>query len=61
MFDFPLITNGTTFDGVILANGDYPTHAIPAGILERAVTLVCCDGHSGPRPGHHPYLGDRRR
>jgi thiamine pyrophosphokinase len=48
MYDFPLITNGTTFDGVILANGDYPTHAIPAGILERAVTLVCCDGAAIP-------------
>jgi hypothetical protein len=38
MYDFPLITNGTTFDGVILANGDYPTHIVPKGILERAET-----------------------
>lgn len=33
-----------TYDCVILANGDYPTHSIPLSILEHAPRLVCCDG-----------------
>ena len=34
----------TTYDTVILAAGDYPTHPIARGILENAAHLVCCDG-----------------
>jgi thiamine pyrophosphokinase len=44
MIEYPLITAETPFDGVILANGDYPTHAVPTKILEGAKTLACCDG-----------------
>lgn len=29
---------------VILANGDFPTHAIPLSILHNAEYVVCCDG-----------------
>lgn len=38
------ITQDTTFDAVILADGDFPTNAIPLGILNKANYLVCCDG-----------------
>lgn len=34
------------FDLVILADGDYPTHAIPLGILNSTERLYCCD-HAG--------------
>lgn len=29
---------------VILANGDYPTHSLPLGILNSAKIVICCDG-----------------
>ncbi len=29
---------------VILANGDFPSHPIPLGVLARAVRVICCDG-----------------
>ncbi|KAA6345420.1 thiamine pyrophosphokinase [termite gut metagenome] len=29
---------------VILANGSYPTHALPIALLEKADYVVCCDG-----------------
>lgn len=32
------------FDAVVLANGEYPTHAVPLNILRHAVHLVACDG-----------------
>lgn len=41
---FPLISEHSLFDAAILANGDYPTHAIPQAILHRTRPLVCCDG-----------------
>ena len=34
----------TTFDAVILANGTFPTHPVPLGILSRATRIVACDG-----------------
>lgn len=40
----PIITTDTTFDAVILGNGDFPSHAIPLGILRNARHIVCCDG-----------------
>ena len=33
-----------TFDTVILANGDFPTHSLPLRILHEAPRVVCCDG-----------------
>lgn len=32
------------FDGVILANGSFPTHPVPLSILESHARLICCDG-----------------
>lgn len=32
------------FDAVVLANGDFPTHATPLAILHSAPYVVCCDG-----------------
>jgi thiamine pyrophosphokinase len=32
------------FDAVIVADGDFPTHPIPLGILSRTRFVVCCDG-----------------
>jgi len=31
-------------DTVILANGDFPSHALPLSILNNSKYLVCCDG-----------------
>jgi len=39
-----LITADSTFDAVILGNGDFPSHDIPLGILRNADCIVCCDG-----------------
>ena len=37
--------NGSTdIEAVILANGDYPSAALPLQILEEATYVVCCDG-----------------
>lgn len=41
---YPLITASSTFDAVILCDGDYPSHPIPLSILNKAKYLVCCDG-----------------
>lgn len=31
-------------DAVILANGSYPRHELPVGLLQSAPYLICCDG-----------------
>ena len=36
------------FDAVIVANGQFPTHAIPLDILMGARHIVCCDGAISP-------------
>ena len=41
---YPLVTASSTFDAVILCDGDYPSHPIPLSILNQAPYLVCCDG-----------------
>ena len=33
-----------TFDAVIIANGAFPTHAVPLDILHHAAHLIACDG-----------------
>ena len=40
----PLVTASSSFDAVILCDGDYPSHPIPLSILKHAPYLVCCDG-----------------
>lgn len=42
--DFPLIGAGARFDAVVLANGEFPGHPVPLGILRGASHVVCCDG-----------------
>lgn len=42
--DFPLIGAGARFDAVVLANGEFPSHPVPLGILRGASHVVCCDG-----------------
>lgn len=44
MTTYPLLRPDTTFDAVILADGDYPCHPIPGNILSKSKRLVCCDG-----------------
>lgn len=31
-------------DAVVLANGDFPVHAVPLSLLENATRIVACDG-----------------
>lgn len=35
---------GVDFDAVVLANGEYPTHAFALRWLEQAPYVICCDG-----------------
>lgn len=44
MTPYPLLNPDTSFDAVVLADGDYPCHPIPSNILSKAARLVCCDG-----------------
>ena len=37
-----------TFDAVIIANGAFPTHAVPSNILHHAAHLIACDGAITP-------------
>ena len=52
----------TTYDCVILANGDYPTHPLPLSILRTAPYLCCCDGAAQTLMEHgitpHAIVGD---
>ena len=41
--NYQLINSSTNFDVVVLADGDYPQHAIPTQILQQAPRIVCCD------------------
>ena len=49
-------------EAVILANGDYPSNALPLKILEEAPYVVCCDGGANEyiAQGHLPdaIIGD---
>lgn len=44
MNHYPLIDSRYEPEAVILADGDYPTHATPLDVLRRAHYLCCCDG-----------------
>lgn len=41
---YPLITQNTTFEAVILCDGDFPKNAIPLSVLKKAHYVCCCDG-----------------
>ena len=40
----PLVTAVSSFDAVVLCDGDYHSHAVALSILQHAKYLVCCDG-----------------
>ena len=47
-----------TFDAVILANGTFPSHPIPLGIVHHAVHLIACDGAIRLAPQAEAVVGD---
>ncbi|MBQ7514478.1 MAG: thiamine diphosphokinase [Prevotella sp.] len=48
----------TEFDAVIVANGEFPTHEIPLGILKNAKHIVACDGAIKHVPQTEVVVGD---
>ena len=49
------------FSAVILADGDFPTHQMPLGILHQAQRLICCDGALLTLFKHQPQEIERLR
>lgn len=49
------------FSAVILADGDFPSHAIPLGILHQTRRLICCDGALLTLFKHQPQEIERLR
>lgn len=43
VYDFQAEWSGHGFDAVVLAGGDYPSHACPLAVIEGATRLVACD------------------
>lgn len=41
---YPLLRSHSAIETVILANGEYPSHPLPVGLLQQASFVVCCDG-----------------
>lgn len=41
---YPCITQETTYDAVIIGNGDFPRHPIAKAALTHARYICCCDG-----------------
>lgn len=50
--------NKEKFDAVIVANGQFPTHAIPLAILHHAKHIVACDGAIHHIPQAEAVIGD---
>jgi thiamine pyrophosphokinase len=48
----------TTFEAVIVANGTFPTHAVPLAILRQAPFIVACDGAVSRVPQAQVVIGD---
>ena len=46
------------FDAVIVANGQFPSHAVPLDILKDARHIVCCDGAIHHVPSAEVIIGD---
>ncbi len=46
------------FDVVILANGTFPSHAVPLEVLHTADKVVCCDGAIKAFPSADVVIGD---
>ena len=50
--------NKEKFDAVIVANGQFPTHATPLNILHHAKHIVACDGAIHHIPQAEAVIGD---
>ena len=46
------------FDAVIVANGQFPTHQVPLGILEQVPHIIACDGAVRHVPHAEAVVGD---
>jgi thiamine pyrophosphokinase len=46
------------FDSVIVADGQFPSHAVPLEVLRRARHVVCCDGAIIHVPSAEVVIGD---
>ena len=46
------------FDAVIVANGEFPSHSVPLGILRQACHVVACDGAIIHVPEAEAVVGD---
>ena len=46
------------FDAVIVANGAFPTHAVPLAVLQEATHVVACDGAVRNVPQAEVVVGD---
>ena len=46
------------FDAVIVANGQFPSHAVPLDILKGDRHIVCCDGAIHHVPSAEVIIGD---
>ncbi len=44
LIPYPLLSESSRFEAVILCDGDFPTHHIPLHLLHHASYLCCCDG-----------------
>lgn len=48
----------TTYDAAILANGNFPKHAIPLNILQHTPHVIACDGAIQNYPQAEAVVGD---
>ncbi len=48
----------TTYDAAILANGDFPRHAVPLGALRHTPHVIACDGAIMNYPQAEAVVGD---
>ena len=46
------------FDAVIVANGEFPSHAVPLAVLQEAIHVVACDGAVRNVPQAEVVVGD---
>lgn len=46
------------FDAVVVANGQFPTHQVPLGVLEQASHIIACDGAVCHVPYAEAVVGD---
>ena len=46
------------FDAVVVANGQFPTHQVPLGVLKQASHIIACDGAVSHVPNAEAVVGD---